>query len=42
MEPTSVWGLCWLDQDVIMACFTDVKGLRSADGGKTWGKLYEI
>ena len=40
VEPTSVWGLTWLDQDTIMACYTDVKGLRSADGGKTWGWNY--
>lgn len=40
MEPTSAWWLCWMDQDNVMAGFTDFKGVRSTDAGKTWGWTY--
>jgi photosystem II stability/assembly factor-like uncharacterized protein len=40
LEPTSVWWLCWMDRQTIMAGYTDVRGLRSTDGGKLWGWNY--
>ncbi len=40
MEPTSAWCLCWMDRENIFAGFTDIRGVRSTDGGKTWGWTY--
>lgn len=40
LEPTSCWWLCWLDESNIIAGYTDIRGARSTDGGKTWGWNY--
>jgi len=39
VEDTSVWWLHWTDPQTITAAFTDISGLRSADGGATWASL---
>jgi hypothetical protein len=35
-EDTSCWWLEWLSPQVLFAGFTDVRGMRSADGGSSW------
>ncbi len=37
LENTSAWSLAWADPAHLFAGFTDLRGLRSADGGTTWG-----
>lgn len=32
----SVWALCWSDADTLLACASDVRAMRSTDGGVTW------
>ena len=36
LENTGAWQLAWLDNQKIMASFTDIGGLTSADGGTSW------
>jgi len=36
LEQTSVWWLNWSDAHTLTAAFTDIRGLRSTDGGRTW------
>jgi hypothetical protein len=40
LENTSVWGLAWSDSLHLFAGFTDIRGLRSSDGGNSWGFGY--
>ena len=40
LENTSAWHLCWLDKDNLWASFTDIRGLRSTDGGRSWNFDY--
>ncbi|MCB1053395.1 MAG: hypothetical protein KDC71_22525 [Acidobacteria bacterium] len=40
MENTSVWWLTWSSANDIFASFTDIRGIRSQDGGETWGFDY--
>jgi len=40
LENTAVWHLCWLDSANIWAGFTDIRGIRSTDGGASWGFDY--
>lgn len=40
LENTSCWGLTWSDANNVFASFTDIRGARSQDGGKTWGFDY--
>ncbi|MCC6287833.1 MAG: T9SS type A sorting domain-containing protein [Chitinophagaceae bacterium] len=40
LENTSVWQVHWQDADNMFACFSDIRGLRSKDAGKTWGFDY--
>lgn len=40
LEDTTVWNLTWFDANRIWACFTDIRGIRSEDGGATWGFDY--
>ncbi len=40
LENTSVWGLCWSSADDIFASFTDIRGIRSQDGGDSWSFDY--
>ncbi|MBI3191773.1 MAG: hypothetical protein HYZ36_03830 [Pedosphaera parvula] len=36
LENTSCWDVTWSDENNVWACFTDVRGIRSADGGGSW------
>lgn len=40
LENTSCWGLTWSDSSRVFASFTDIKGIRSTDGGTTWSFNY--
>ena len=40
LEVTSCWQLVWLDRENIWACFTDIRGIRSADRGLSWSFDY--
>ena len=35
-QNTSVWALCWADDDTLLACASDVRAMRSTNGGGTW------
>ncbi len=37
IENTSVWCLNWHDEENMFAGFSDINGLRSEDGGESWG-----
>ncbi|MBU1695143.1 MAG: glycoside hydrolase, partial [Verrucomicrobia bacterium] len=39
-ENTSAWWLTWDDSNRVFACFTDIQGVRSTNGGVTWGFDY--
>ncbi|MBI5058645.1 hypothetical protein HZB60_02550 [candidate division KSB1 bacterium] len=39
LEPTSVWQLLWVDSLRMIASFTDIRGVRSTDGGTSWSRL---
>jgi hypothetical protein len=32
----SVWALCWSDDDTLLACTSDVRAMRSTNGGTAW------
>jgi len=36
MEDTSCWWLTWPDSNTLYSCFTDMRGLLSRDGGRSW------
>lgn len=36
LEDTSGWWLHWVGQDTLIAALTDIKGMRSLDGGTRW------
>ena len=36
LENTSCWWLTWSSETNLFACFTDIHGLRSTDGGVKW------
>ncbi len=40
LENTSCWNLTWFDADTVWASFTDIRGVRTEDGGDTWGFDY--
>lgn len=40
IENTTCWQISWFDKDNLFACFSDIKGIRSTDGGKTWNQNY--
>jgi photosystem II stability/assembly factor-like uncharacterized protein len=40
LENTSCWWLTWSDASGIFASFTDIRGVRSMDGGVSWGFDY--
>lgn len=40
LENTTCWQIHWIDANTMMACFSDIGGIRSADGGQTWGFNY--
>jgi photosystem II stability/assembly factor-like uncharacterized protein len=40
LEPTTCWQVHWMDTNNMMACFSDIGGLRSIDAGTKWGFIY--
>lgn len=40
LEQTTCWQVHWFDEDNLFACFTDIRGKRSTDGGLTWSFDY--
>ncbi len=36
LEDTSAWALHWASRDELVASFTDIRGLRSTDRGRSW------
>jgi photosystem II stability/assembly factor-like uncharacterized protein len=40
LENTSCWQVAWIDQNTLFACFSDIKGIRSTDGGASWSFNY--
>lgn len=40
LENTTCWQIHWIDVNTIMACFSDIGGVRSTDAGQTWGFNY--
>jgi photosystem II stability/assembly factor-like uncharacterized protein len=40
MEQTTVWQIYWFDEDEMFGCFTDIRGVRSNDGGLSWSFDY--
>jgi photosystem II stability/assembly factor-like uncharacterized protein len=40
LENTSCWQLVWSDAKNLFACCTDIKGIRSTDGGQGWSFNY--
>ena len=40
LENTSSWALAWSDSLDVFSGYTDIKGIRSTDGGVSWGFGY--
>lgn len=40
LENTSVWQIFWFDSLNVFGAFTDISGIRSTDGGKSWSFNY--
>ncbi|HLP93458.1 MAG TPA: T9SS type A sorting domain-containing protein [Saprospiraceae bacterium] len=40
MEQTTCWQVYWFDANNIFGCFTDIRGVRSQDAGKSWSFDY--
>lgn len=40
IENTTCWHVVWLDSLNLYACFSDIQGCRSTDGGATWSFNY--
>jgi hypothetical protein len=40
LENTTCWQVTWQHPDTMMACFSDIGGIRSLDGGDKWGFNY--
>jgi hypothetical protein len=40
LENTSCWQVVWTDANKMMACFSDIGGIRSIDSGDKWGFNY--
>ena len=40
LENTTCWQVHWFTPSKLMGCFSDIGGIRSIDGGKTWGFNY--
>ena len=40
LENTTCWQVFWPDANTLMGCFSDIGGIRSADGGQSWGYTY--
>jgi photosystem II stability/assembly factor-like uncharacterized protein len=40
LENTTCWQVFWQDANTMMACYSDIGGIRSVDAGKSWGFQY--
>lgn len=40
LENTTCWQVHWSDANNMFACFSDIRGVRSTDGGDTWSFNY--
>lgn len=40
LENTTCWQIHWIDANTLMGCFSDIGGIRSTDGGQSWGFNY--
>lgn len=40
IENTSCWQVHWSSQNELWACFSDIRGIRSVDGGNRWSFDY--
>ncbi len=40
LEQTTCWQVYWFDELNLFACYTDIKGMRSEDGGFSWSFDY--
>lgn len=40
LENTTAWQLHWQDANNMFACFSDINGIRSVDGGNSWSFDY--
>ncbi|HET6990371.1 MAG TPA: T9SS type A sorting domain-containing protein, partial [Bacteroidia bacterium] len=40
LENTSCWQVNWSDASNMWACYTDIQGIRSTDGGNSWSFNY--
>jgi len=40
LENTTCWQVHWIDANKMMACFSDIGGIRSVDGGNKWSFNY--
>ncbi len=40
LENTTCWQIHWKDANNVFACFSDIGGIRSTDGGQKWGYNY--
>lgn len=40
LENTTAWQVFWADSLKMFAAFSDVRGIRSTDGGRSWGFAY--
>jgi photosystem II stability/assembly factor-like uncharacterized protein len=40
IENTTCWQVYWMDANNMFSCFSDIKGVRSTDGGNSWSFNY--
>ncbi|MBS1723148.1 MAG: hypothetical protein JSS66_09385 [Armatimonadetes bacterium] len=40
LEDTSAWWVAWADANAVWASFSDIRGIRSTDGGNNWAFNY--
>ncbi len=40
IENTTSWRVAWLDSLTMLGCFSDIRGIRSSDGGASWSFDY--
>ena len=40
LEPSTCWWMTWADPSTVFASFSDIKGIRSIDGGVSWSFNY--
>lgn len=40
LENTTCWHIEWVDAQTMISCFSDIRGIRSDDGGTSWSFHY--